>query len=312
MVVGGGHRARPTPACPPREALGCPCSGAEGACLPVGGSPASAACGPRAAPSGFGRRHPVGLRGSCCGVRAGPLPCSSVTASEALWEGAAPDHPQVAQPGRLESSRAVPVQGPPAPSMSPTAGARAAPRVSVLGLDRRPGGLLSVREGCRGAGQGRLLGGAACPLAPPHSRARAWLQSWALSALESHCSRLPRQEISTPLPGSAGWKAAVHSGLIQPGLARCAHGRRSERHIGCLALTDSLHRLSLGGVFVRGRYGRPRSPGPARRIRPASRVIKPFVRPVCGGWPACRLRLGAGCTPTHVAPWVHTGPPRGL
>ena len=105
----------------------------------------------------------------------------------------------------------------------------------------------------------------------------------------------------------------MRSGLIQPGLARCAHRRSSERRIDCLALTDGLHRLSLGGVFVRGRYSRPHGPGPARRIHPASRMIKLFIRPVCGGRPACCLRLGAGCVaPACVAPWVHTRLPCGL
>lgn len=59
--------------------------------------------------------------------------------------------------------------------------------------------------------------------------------------------------------------------------------------------------------------GRPRGPAPACRICPASRVIKPFVRPVCRGRPACRFLLEAEhVAPTHMAPWVRTRLPRGL
>ena len=59
--------------------------------------------------------------------------------------------------------------------------------------------------------------------------------------------------------------------------------------------------------------GRLRSPAPARRIRPASREIKPFVRPVCRGRPACCFLLEAErVVPTHMAQWVRTRFPRGL
>lgn len=124
----------------------------------------------------------MGLRGPCRGVKAGPLPCSAVTASEALWEGAA-DRPQVAQPGRLEAHELSPCR-----THQPVdaGGWCPLPSSGVLGLDRWPGGLLSVREGCLGSGvdsagargQGACSAGAACPRRLCIPRAHAWLRSW--------------------------------------------------------------------------------------------------------------------------------------
>lgn len=197
------------------------------------------------------------------------------TASEVLWEGAVPDRAHVTQPGPLASSRAVPTQGPPAPSTASTAGARAAPRVSVPGLARRPGGLApaALHQGCLGPGrgpllgargQGHLLGGAACPpLRSPRPRCPWRLHICAL-VLGFHLGHFLPLRVTAPgsqgrkfpllsSPGPAGWKAVVLSGLIHPGLARCAHRHSCEKGIDCLVLTDGLRRLSLGGVFVRGR-----------------------------------------------------------
>lgn len=70
----------------------------------------------------------MGLRGPCRGVKAGPLPRSAVTASEALWEGAAPDRPQVAQLWLPESSRWSPCRAHSARRCHPRPGATALPR----------------------------------------------------------------------------------------------------------------------------------------------------------------------------------------
>lgn len=243
--------------------------------MPLGGRPpASAACGPGGAPSGFRRSHPVGQRVPSSGARRFRLILGG-TASEALWEGVAPDCPQVTQPGPLASSQAVPAQGPPAPSVVSTAGARAARRVSVAGLARWPGGLApaGLRQCCLGPrrgpllgarGQGHLLGGAACPPPrSPHPQRPRCLHICAL-VLGFHLGHFLPLRVTAPgsqgrkfpllsSPGSAGWKAVVLFGLIHPGLARCAHRRSCEKGIDCLALMDGLRRLSLGGVFARGR-----------------------------------------------------------
>lgn len=163
---------------------------------------------------------------------------------------------------------------PTSPSVASTVGARTAPRVSVPGLAWWPGGLApaALRQGClgpgcgpllRARGQGHLIGGATCP--PPRSPRPQCPRSHHICVLVLgfHLGHFLPLRVTAPgsqgrkfpllsSPGSAGWKAVALSGLIHPGLARCAHRRSCEKGIDCLVLTDGLRRLSLGGVFVRG------------------------------------------------------------